>query len=246
MSSGEPQDSVGEMLDILVTSTVNTFESLRRFPKCITIQDLKLKLELLTGASPATMVLHLMDKDEKMVSELRDDSATLGSYPVESGMSIHVIDNSIKAGEFEDVSKVEKFELSDEAYSKRSESLRAFKEKHKLGNYNEEEILKKKVEKEQKMKEEEEIISQLSVGSRCEVCVKGQLNRRGTVMFAGKVDFKDGYWVGVKYDEPLGKNDGSVQGKRYFECPPKYGSFVKPHDVTVGNFPEETIETDEI
>lgn len=246
MSSGEPQDCAGEMLDILVTSTVNTFESLRRFPKSITIHDLKLKLELLTGASPATMKLHLMDKDKKMISELEDDSATLGSYPVESGMGIHVIDNSIKAGEFEDVSKVEKFVLSDEAYSKRSESLRAFKEKHKLGNYNEEEVLKKQAEKEQKMKEEEEIISQLTIGSRCEVRVKGHPNRRGTVMFSGKVDFKDGYWVGVKYDEPLGKNDGSVQGKRYFECSPKYGSFVKPQDITVGDFPEETIEPDEI
>ncbi|KAK8741564.1 hypothetical protein OTU49_002269, partial [Cherax quadricarinatus] len=205
------------------------------------------RLELVTGASAGSMILEVFDDNDKLVCTLNgDDSALLGSFNVEENYRIHVTDNSKKMGEFEDVSKVEKYELSEEEYSKRNESVRAFMVKNKLGKYNEEEQQKLEEQKRALEREEEEKASKITVGSRCEVKVLGEPTRRGEIMYVGKVHFKPGIWVGVKYDEPHGKNDGSIGGKRYFDAPMKYGGFTRPACCEVGDFPELSYEDDEM
>ncbi|XP_069015328.1 dynactin subunit 1-like isoform X2 [Embiotoca jacksoni] len=68
------------------------------------------------------------------------------------------------------------------------------------------------------------------IGSTVEVTGKGQ---RGTVAYIGATLFASGKWVGVILDEPKGKNDGTVQGKRYFTCEDNHGIFVRQSQLQV-------------
>ncbi|CAN9502001.1 unnamed protein product [Ophioblennius macclurei] len=68
----------------------------------------------------------------------------------------------------------------------------------------------------------------VKVGSLVEVIGKGQ---RGTVAYIGTTLFASGKWVGVILDEAKGKNDGTVQGKRYFTCEESHGIFVRQSQI---------------
>lgn len=80
-----------------------------------------------------------------------------------------------------------------------------------------------------------ESVQGMTVGDRCEVQPGG---RRGQISYLGEVpEIAPGHWVGVTFDEPVGKSDGSVKGTRYFACAAKYGGFIRPANVAVGDFP---------
>ncbi|XP_052523161.1 dynactin subunit 1 isoform X6 [Tympanuchus pallidicinctus] len=70
----------------------------------------------------------------------------------------------------------------------------------------------------------------LKVGSRVEVIGKGH---RGTVAYVGATLFATGKWVGVILDEAKGKNDGTVQGRKYFTCEENHGIFVRQSQIQV-------------
>ncbi|KAK0163260.1 hypothetical protein PV327_006961 [Microctonus hyperodae] len=49
----------------------------------------------------------------------------------------------------------------------------------------------------------------------------------GVIAYIGPTEFASGTWIGVELDAPTGKNDGAVNGHRYFTCRAKCGLFVK-------------------
>ncbi|KAL9078034.1 MAG: hypothetical protein Q9157_003032 [Trypethelium eluteriae] len=51
--------------------------------------------------------------------------------------------------------------------------------------------------------------------------------RQAIIRFLGTTHFAAGDWVGVELDDASGKNDGSVQGERYFDCDTAHGMFLR-------------------
>lgn len=139
-----------------------------------------------------------------------------------------------------------------------TDTVRSYIERHKMGRF------APKAET-PAQPTDEEVASRFPVGSRCEVVAENGVTKyRGTIRFVGETEFgnKAGVWIGVEYDEAYGKNDGScvfvfrdaastiknlpsVEGKRYFTCPPSKGTFVRPKRITVGDFPPEELNLDD-
>lgn len=57
----------------------------------------------------------------------------------------------------------------------------------------------------------------LKLGDRV-IVQSSQGSKAGTLRFIGTTDFAKGEWCGVELNDPLGKNDGCVEGKRLFKC----------------------------
>ncbi|DAA72543.1 TPA_exp: Uncharacterized protein A8136_6346 [Trichophyton benhamiae CBS 112371] len=51
--------------------------------------------------------------------------------------------------------------------------------------------------------------------------------RHARIRFIGTTRFAPGEWIGLELEDATGKNDGSVQGERYFECEYGFGMFVR-------------------
>ncbi|GKT86682.1 CAP-Gly domain-containing protein [Colletotrichum tofieldiae] len=139
---------------------------------------------------------------------------------------------------FTDTSGVEKYVMPEEEYAKKSDSVLAWKKAQKLGRFDPDAPSHEQAKIAALQQEIEQ--KGIQAGKRCRV--GGEDSRRGTVRYVG--DVKEipgglGPWIGVHLDEPVGKNDGSIAGTRYWgeESTLKHGVFVRPERVEVGDWP---------
>lgn len=216
------------------------------------VKDVKDRVHLMTGSRPEFMTLMLNGK-----MALDNDNWTIGYYGAASGDWIHVIDNDpnskAKGGALEDVRLVKKYVMTEADYERRENTFRAYKKKmvEKDPNWKPvwevkaEEARKKKLDEllakvaEETIEPVEEVHARIQPGMRCEVSPGG---RRGEVMYVGEVPeissvLEGRVWIGVKFDEAVGKSDGEIKGKRYFQTEPMCGGFLKSLCVAVGDYP---------
>ena len=227
-----------------------------RFDLHTTVFDVKKRLALHNGTPPGDQKLYVKDGD-MIVGELDDDTRKIGFYSIQNGQTLHVVDTnpySMSAnGGLEDTSLVKKYEMSDEEYNKRKNTLRSYKREmlKKDPNFkfdwsqagkNGLNGIKGKENQGERTYPGPESVAGMKVGNRCEVNPGA---RRGEIMYLGEVkELLPGHWIGVKFDEPLGKNDGSVKGTRYFQCANRYGGFCRASNLQVGDFPEADLFAD--
>lgn len=270
------QDTV--MID-LTHSNLKQRHIEQRFDKHTTIEQLRERIYLKTGTPQSEQHLMVKDGYGTVVAEIppsaNDDMRKLGYFGMDHGWTVHCVDNNPHSGSarggYEDVSKVEKYKMSDVEYDQRQGTLRdwgrAQKEKDanfSLAKHAREHREWAEARRQAKrglelpkgfaydengelIREDEDDVSvagstasidemskvygpisveNIEVGMRCEVQPGG---RQGSVQYVGEVPNLGGggYWIGVRFDEPVGKTDGLIKGHRYFEAGPGCGGFVR-------------------
>ncbi|KAJ5071315.1 ras guanine nucleotide exchange factor a [Anaeramoeba ignava] len=60
-------------------------------------------------------------------------------------------------------------------------------------------------------------------------------NQKGIIKFIGNTEFAPGLWVGIELDSSTGRNDGTINGVKYFDCKPSHGIFVRESFLSIQN-----------
>ncbi|KAL8996666.1 MAG: hypothetical protein Q9169_003890 [Polycauliona sp. 2 TL-2023] len=230
---------------VLVVSSAASAE--RRINPTWTISQLKAKLESVTGIPPSaqSLTLRLPDRPQgSAIAANQEHLTTLQAWSLPPYAEIHVASTDPASSTIIPTSSsVPKYEMPAETYSSLPDTVLAYKKSHQIGRFDPHAPDSKEKKVAELWKEID--AAEIAVGARC--VLSPSTTRRGTIAYVGLIPEIPGIgpWIGVKLDEPAGKNDGTVAGKRYFECGPQYGVFVRPERVEIGDWKELGLEEDD-
>ncbi|KAL6720138.1 hypothetical protein ACLMJK_002059 [Lecanora helva] len=235
-----PSLTTARDIPLLITSHSSSSE--RRITPSWTIANLKAKLEPITGIPPSSQILslHTPGQAQEISIEAEDeDSVEIGQWSLApyAELKVRSSGNEINFNA-PTLSSVPKYEMPEDVYEKRPETVLAYKKAHKVGRFdpNAPEIQQRKAREAWEEVEQRNI----KMAARCHLLAEP--TRRGSIAYIGPIDELPGApgapWIGIILDEPTGKNDGSIKGKRYFQSERNRGVFVRPGFVQVGDFPE--------
>ncbi|CAD8105286.1 unnamed protein product [Paramecium sonneborni] len=222
-------------VNLYLTYNISTFKMISiRFDLMQTIGSIKESIEKKYGSNPKFIQLQLKDKQGNFITYLNDDVKFLGTYGAKDGYEMHIIDNNPNI-----VPNVQKYTISDEDYDKLPVNMRKLKKQFLQQQAAGGNLGQNKPEINVNYQEDEAL--QIAINSRCQI----NQGQRGTVRYVGQVpEIGLGYFVGIELDEPTGTNNGNIQGFQYFQCPQKFGIFVRPNEIIVGDYP--VLDLDEI
>ncbi|KAF2118982.1 CAP Gly-rich domain-containing protein [Lophiotrema nucula] len=223
---------------LLISSPNSSSE--RRVTPSWSVAHFKTRLEPITGipAGSQQLTLRVGSQDAVAITAADEEQTQLAAFPLQPYAEITVVDTRPVSArtDFSDLSAVPKYTMPSTEYETRTDSVLAWKKAQKLGRFDPD---APSIEQQRTRAIEREVEERgLTLSSRVRLLPESDA-RRGTVSYIGPVPEIPGLgaWIGVTLDEPTGKNDGSVKGKKYFECANNSGVFVRPERCEAGDFP---------
>ena len=222
------------VVNVFIHSPSTLVSAERRLPSSIPLHDLKYRLEPIVGVPPSNQILeiHSSRTDHEQQSTLSGsgpfpasvrstlvlavppnsevETRSLDELGVLDGMAIKVLDTRPKEliQTYTDESLVDKYVMDDNTYAARRDTVLAFKQRNQLGRFDPSKAPNSTTASTQS----HNLPPDLVPTKRCQVDLlsgTGSNPRKATVRFVGNTNFAPGTWIGVEYDEPVGKNDGS-------------------------------------
>ena len=189
------------------------------FPAHLSFHEFQQRLELITGIKACNQMIDTLANEKTIGDQFQNQQ----HIKVKGAM------------EFDE--NVEKYEISKEEYSNLTGTVQHFLKENKMGKY-------KPTPNPPSINEKTSDFPDIKPGLRC--FVEG-LNKYGTIQYFGPFHKKIGQvFVGIEYDEPVGKHNGTIDGNFYFKAKSKHGALVRPQIVTLKRSDGSAIPTPEV